>query len=91
MRPSSWDCPYCESAQEFILVHDQKRHLRQCSHCGDWFIIHEAPTAPDGTGSEIEELGYPAECPVDGCVETFEGDGIVDHLLEQHDGSLPDR
>lgn len=70
-------------------MHDQQHHLRQCSSCGDWFVIHEASATPDVDGPDIEELGYPAECPVDGCEEAFEDDGIVDHLLERHDGSLP--
>ena len=88
MRPTPWDCPYCGREQEFLLVYDQNRHLRQCATCDGWFIIHEGAATPDGNDAAVKTLGDPATCPVDGCEETFRGDGIVNHLVGQHDGSF---
>lgn len=90
MRPTSWDCPYCGAEQESLLLHDRERHLRQCATCDRWFVVHEASATPDESGPGVEALGDPAECPADGCGETFRGDDLVTHVVERHGGSFDD-
>lgn len=88
MRPSSWDCPYCGFEQEFLLIQDQPQHLRQCTTCDHWFIIDEQSDQAGESGANIERLGDPPACPVDGCEEVSSSDSLVPHLIEQHGGSL---
>ncbi|MFB6170598.1 MAG: hypothetical protein ABEJ06_05560 [Haloarculaceae archaeon] len=83
MRPTTIDCPLCGAAHEFYLRAADDRHLRQCPDCEMWLVLAE--TASD---VEVEALGNPATCPVEGCESVFEGDDLPAHVVDAHDATL---
>lgn len=88
MIPRTLDCPYCEFGQDFFLVRDQTQHLRQCTDCDQWFVIHEQSGTSSSSEPHIEMLGEPPACPVDGCTDTLSDDQLVTHLIAEHEASL---
>lgn len=81
MRPLTLHCPYCGANHEFFLRDGDERHLRQCPSCDGWFVYADAT-------DDVETLGNPATCPVEGCTEAFDTDALVAHVIEVHGGTL---
>lgn len=83
MRPTTIDCPHCESTHEFSLRDNDVRHLRQCPDCEGWFVFSE--TATDG---RLEALDDRTTCPVAGCERTTDADALPRHIIAEHDATL---
>lgn len=84
------DCPRCGSGEQFFLSHERDRHLRLCSGCDRWLLIHGGPSPADGSlEASVEVLGIEPECPVEGCARTPPRGALAEHIIENHGESPP--
>lgn len=82
----TFECPRCETRDQFLIASDKPRHLRQCSECERWFTVEVA--ADSESEYRIELLDHPPTCPVDDCENVLRSAELPEHITETHDAEL---